>query len=530
MGGTIRDQARLKTVVSTSVAVVAYGGLAAMLAFALVHFLLEGSATGLARWTLLLLAAASGLFVAAGVLRLARWRLVHDAHSALVGSALLVMGGLCLPLVGVARLFGSSPQSAAFIGASTRCVGSFVAMALILRALRSPETTRSPSPARLLRRLFLVVTSFFLVVLTVASLSPGVSNSIFVQPRILAALLTTGWLWVAFRVGMRSGEVAWAGRAAPLYVGMAVAETLCGLGLGPIDSDTFAGVLVGASVAALSARAALMDLDRAVMEDEAELSSLSAALDQKSGEAETLAVWREQLTHDARNAVAGLRAAMSILSDTRTDPGAADRLRSAAAQEITHLEHLLTRSSAQRCSSFDAGEVVRQVGDCARALGGPVRVHAPAALATGRAEDLAAVVKHLLINAATHAPGSNVEIRVTTGADRVTVTYRDDGPGLRQVDPARVFDRGCRGAASAGSGLGLYAARELMREQGGDLVLGEGGPGASFVLTLPSAVKAPAGQVQPIRLPVRVPVRVPAQRSTDVDADPRPTPIPLSVH
>ena len=59
----------------------------------------------LARPTVVVLAMASAFFLASGVLRLARWRIAAEPHSALAGAALLVMGGLCLPLGGLALLF-----------------------------------------------------------------------------------------------------------------------------------------------------------------------------------------------------------------------------------------------------------------------------------------------------------------------------------------------------------------------------------------------------------------------------------------
>src|ERR1700759_4437285 len=52
----------------------------------------------LTRPSIVALGVACAFFLAGGVLRLGRWRLVGEPHSALAGAALLVMGGLCLPL------------------------------------------------------------------------------------------------------------------------------------------------------------------------------------------------------------------------------------------------------------------------------------------------------------------------------------------------------------------------------------------------------------------------------------------------
>jgi signal transduction histidine kinase len=270
---------------------------------------------------------------------------------------------------------------------------------------------------------------------------------------------------------------------------------------------TFAGLLVCLVMAALSARSAMVDLDEAVRTDERRRTDMALTLTRVSHEAVGLTEWREQLTHDARNACAGLRAALSILEryDGRIDPATREKLRLAAVQELGHIEHLLTRSPDEPCAPFELSEVVRRVADTARAVGAKVSVQGLPVHAVGRAADLAAVLKNLLVNAQTHAPGSGVRLRVHTDDDNVVVTCSDDGPGLSPDDAPRAFERGFRGATSQGSGLGLHAARELMREQGGELALGSTGPGATFVLTLRRA---------PVATRRLHPVWVPPQRAT----------------
>ncbi len=188
--------------------------------------------------------------------------------------------------------------------------------------------------------------------------------------------------------------------------------------------------------------------------------------------------------------------------DGRVDPVVAERLRRAATHEVGHLEHLLTRTPTTPCERFDVPAVVDEIAESARTLGACVDVEASGARVwgRGRSRDLAAVLKQLLCNAATHAPGSTVSVRVTTGAEVVTVTCSDDGPGLDPGLGSRVFERGVRAATSPGSGLGLYAARQLMREQDGDLALGDEGLGACFVMTLPVSAAAPAPAPAPAAL------------------------------
>ncbi len=440
---------------------------------------------GLGRWTAIVVAMASGLFLAAGVLRLAKWRLVRDAHSALVGTALVVMGGLCLPLGGLARLFVAE-ESTQVVGLAIRCVASYLAMALVLRALRIHRVAR---PKYLLLQVVATVALVFLLMLQGEHLVPESFTGNAVPPIILSAALAAAWFSIAVRVALSSRVLPWARRAAPLFLGMGIAELLRALDAGRVDSWTLSGVLVCASMAALATRSSLLDLDGAVRADQHQRSDLSIALSRAASEAGELVEWREQLAHDARNAVAGLRAAMEVMEryDGRIDAGTTERLRWAASQEIGHLEHLLFRTPTQPCEPFDVSRVVRDVARAARTMGEPVTAGGEHVHGLGRTEDLTAVLKGLLVNARTHAPGSQVHLRVLAAEGLITITCSDDGPGLRGTDPGRVFERGYRGPSSRGSGLGLYAARELMREQGGELELGPSRRGATFLLTLPAA-------------------------------------------
>jgi signal transduction histidine kinase len=73
----------------------------------------------------------------------------------------------------------------------------------------------------------------------------------------------------------------------------------------------------------------------------------------------------------------------------------------------------------------------------------------------------------------------------------VRLHVEDEGPGVPERLIDRLFERGTTGDPSAGEGLGLHVARELIRRQGGDLVLvPQDERGARFLFTLP------AGRVQ----------------------------------
>lgn len=129
--------------------------------------------------------------------------------------------------------------------------------------------------------------------------------------------------------------------------------------------------------------------------------------------------------------------------------------------------------------ALDASGAVAARPEVALTVSGAGRAHAdaPAALRA---------VRNLLDNAVRHAAG-RVEVGVADG----TVTVDDDGAGIPVADRERVFERfvrldDAREREAGGSGLGLAIAREVARENGGDVELGESpAGGARAVLRLP---------------------------------------------
>lgn len=117
--------------------------------------------------------------------------------------------------------------------------------------------------------------------------------------------------------------------------------------------------------------------------------------------------------------------------------------------------------------------------------------------ADGDPDAVSRVLRNLLANAVRHAR-STVRIAVENGMVRV----EDDGAGIDPAQRERVFERfvrldEARERDAGGTGLGLAIARELAREQGGDVTLGDATPGTTTpgtadssglraVLTLPS--------------------------------------------
>ena len=246
-------------------------GLVGAGATALSHAAADGdgvlATVSLARPSIIALAVASAFFLASGVLRLARWRIVAEPHSALAGAALLVMGGLCLPLGALAQLFPAG-QDSSLVGPASRTVAELVAIALLVRALTAVDVTRAELPSRLLPRLFGAVTLVFLGLLAAQRLRPAHGDGHGPSSVVLAGVRALSWFAVALYAATRAPDLPWARKVAPLLLGMGFAEALRGLDLGRPGAWTFAALVLCVSMAALSTRAALIDLDDAVCADE----------------------------------------------------------------------------------------------------------------------------------------------------------------------------------------------------------------------------------------------------------------------
>src|SRR5207237_10690017 len=95
-------------------------------------------------------------------------------------------------------------------------------------------------------------------------------------------------------------------------------------------------------------------------------------------------------------------------------------------------------------------------------------------------------LRDLLLHALDYA-GHRISIATSRTADgRAEVVVADDGPGVPAENRERIFQRFVT-TRPGGNGLGLATIRDIARAHGGTLALRDGGPGATFVLTLPPA-------------------------------------------
>lgn len=422
-GGRHREPARRRVLASCALAIAVSTGVVATVALFDVD---EVSPSALTLQAFQL--GASALFLAAGILRLTRWRVTTDPTSGLLAAAMAVLGALSVPLGNITGQLlhdGLEPT----VALAARACGTVGCLALALRAMTVADEDSGTDWSRALLTGSAVAAVGLAGLVGLFAVAPAA-----VTPRALLGVvvdLALGGAWVALGLAASRRDVKqpWAGRVAPLYASLGVVELLHALDQVQPGSWTMPAVALLSSVAMITAHASYVDL--------ADAARVAAHIGRR-----------------ASDLGAGATAVLSSTGDP-TEPR--------ADVEVTALVHAVAHR---------------------RALAGQeVRVRGGAGYAHVRATDVAAALERLLVNAHTHAPQSPVTVHVVAIGSRIEVSVADRGPGMSAA-AASAF-----GGAQVGrgDGLGLHVARALMARNDADLELRNRIGGTTFVLSLPAA-------------------------------------------
>ncbi|MFQ5921855.1 MAG: GAF domain-containing protein [Anaerolineales bacterium] len=128
-------------------------------------------------------------------------------------------------------------------------------------------------------------------------------------------------------------------------------------------------------------------------------------------------------------------------------------------------------------------------------------------LIMGDPNRLNSVMSNLLSNAIKFTePGGLIEVTVRWDDEEITVSVKDNGPGIPEEELPRVFEHLFRGRAAVrdpnnpidGTGLGLALAKTVVEQHGGRLwVESEEGKGSTFRFALPREATPKTGSLKP---------------------------------
>lgn len=414
-----------------------------------------------------------------------RWRMSGEAPTGLLAAALAV-ASMPTVLLWVFPLGGDVPGL--FHGAQqpTALVAMLPAALLLARAARAPHVDTAVNPVALAAVYGTVATA------SVVALSLARTHGLLPQGDgpALAGDVLSGVLAVALCL-----VFARHGAALAPAVSTRLAGALCLVAVAAVLSAvaraSMTSLWVVAGYVALVATGLLLLLALALVHDVLNFTGdRLVVLGMRADSAEEAVRLEQERLHELRATVAGLRGASQTLSrrQARLDETRTELLQQMVAAEMARLESLVSpdRGRSVEPQQANLDEVIAPLVVRHRLNGMTVHWRASGASAVVRAHEVAEIVNILLTNAHRHAAGAPVWVDVEEHRDRVQVLVEDGGPGVRPAIAESIFDRGVRGQASPGQGLGLHIAKGLAADQGGALqvVAPRHGHGACFALTL----------------------------------------------
>jgi signal transduction histidine kinase len=202
----------------------------------------------------------------------------------------------------------------------------------------------------------------------------------------------------------------------------------------------------------------------------------------------------EQL-HEVKGTIAGIASATDLIRhEDRLTRQHREHLAEMLAQETARLQRLVHAGPRHSTQAVDLDEVLQPLLT-ARSVQGQQVVWAPCGnQVVADADELTEVLNILLHNAAEHAPGSPVHVFTRMHAGETELVVADAGPGVPVELRERIFEWGYSRPGSAGQGVGLAMAHEVLARRGIPLELDhahEGG--AAFVIRLQS-IEQPVDQ------------------------------------
>ncbi|HVW89988.1 MAG TPA: ATP-binding protein, partial [Gaiellaceae bacterium] len=161
---------------------------------------------------------------------------------------------------------------------------------------------------------------------------------------------------------------------------------------------------------------------------------------------------------------------------------------------LLNVARLDTGDLAVSLEETDVAPIVREVVEMARAAGSNgyrfvADVPGDGYRAQADPDKLRQVLDQLVSNAVKYSPeGGTVTVSAARRPDGIEVAVADEGVGIAPSERDRIFSKFYKAGGGQGTGLGLFIARGLVREMGGQMwVESEEGQGSRFAFALPPA-------------------------------------------
>jgi signal transduction histidine kinase/ActR/RegA family two-component response regulator len=217
------------------------------------------------------------------------------------------------------------------------------------------------------------------------------------------------------------------------------------------------------------------------------------------------------LSHELRNPLAALTAAVHVLRVAGPTAAAATHARGVIERQAKHMSRMIedlldvSRLIAGKAhlllEAFDLGLVAESTVDAwhsaGRFAGQAVIVDAQSAWVSADRTRVEQIVSNLLDNAVKFTPsGSTITLRIYREAGDAVLSITDEGDGIPPALVDRVFDIFVQGdqdvgRSKGGIGLGLTLVKRLAELQGGSVQASSDGVGrgATFTVRLPAAAE-----------------------------------------
>ena len=439
--------------------------------------------------------------IAVGGLAVSRWYLTSDAPALWIGIALLLYGVVRLGAAELAPLVIPGDEVHQWVVWLRPASQIIVVLLLARAAMFVPVASDISGPKLLLSALAgLALAAMILrVVPTAATVIDGASatlprgyghvNQVGAMP-FAFGFLAIFFTWQGYR--RRRWLFAWLGL---LLLTIAIGEVTRVVAPPPIESGLLGKEvlrLVGLLLALNGATREILYTyrDSSTRLARSEYTAMTAQERIREGQAAA-----EERAHEARSALAAIEGATKTLEHyrDRLPPETQAALSTAVSGEIRRLQKLVSvEEPTGELAPFSLAESLAPLIASERARGVEVDVRVGGDIvAVGNAAATEQVLQTLFDNARRYAPETRVTVRASIEHDWIVLRIEDRGSGVPADQREAIFRRGVRGDAALdvpGSGLGLYVAAKLMKEQDGELWVDERpGGGASFAVALPAA-------------------------------------------